>query len=85
MSKLLNRNTHEEPGHRRLAETRREVELGWRGVSDIFIAQGQSELAAQIHRFVREMPPPRTERKLLSREAQKRVLRVPMGNESPNR
>jgi hypothetical protein len=51
-----------EAGKGRLIETRREVVLGWRASTDILLAQGHVELAAQVGRFLDEMPPARTER-----------------------
>ena len=50
-----------EPGKARLMDTRRQIERGWHDTSEILLAQGHSELAALVKRFVNEMPPPRTE------------------------
>lgn len=54
-----------EEGQAKLRETRREVEQGWRAVSEILVAQGHPELAAEVKQFTRRMPPPRTERQQL--------------------
>lgn len=56
-----------ESGKSKLIETRTEIERGWRATSDILIAQGQPELAADVRRFLAEMPPPRTEKEELAR------------------
>src|SRR5438105_2365423 len=55
-------NAWTEPGKSRLTETRRQVERAWRTTSEILIAQGHSELAAHIDRFLSQMHPPKTER-----------------------
>jgi hypothetical protein len=55
-------NLRVEAGKARLLETRREVERGWWAVSDILVAEGRSELAAQVRRFAAQMPPPWTGR-----------------------
>src|SRR6266513_3132833 len=60
-AELLNGNLRSEPGKSKLIETRKDVERGWRAISDILRAQGHPELAAQVHRFIDQMPPPRSE------------------------
>src|SRR5205807_383759 len=50
-----------EPGKATLLETRKNVELGWRTVSDALEREGHHALAAQVNRFVEQMQPPRTE------------------------
>ncbi|HEX5461033.1 MAG TPA: relaxase/mobilization nuclease domain-containing protein [Steroidobacteraceae bacterium] len=49
-------------GKNTLRATRREVEAGWHKVSEILVAEGHSELAGEVKRFVRVMPVPMTER-----------------------
>jgi hypothetical protein len=65
-SELLKGNLHIECAESTLLETRRQVERGWRTTSDILIAQGHPDLAAQVRRFVDEIPPPRTEKEQLA-------------------
>jgi hypothetical protein len=67
-SELLNGNPRVEPGKSTLAATRQEVERGWLAMSEILLVQGQLELARQIKGFIREMPPPRTEKERLMQE-----------------
>jgi hypothetical protein len=55
-----------ETGKAKLLETRREVERGWRAVSDILVAEGRPELAAQVRRFSAQMPPPRADRESIA-------------------
>lgn len=64
-AELLKGDLRTEPGKSKLIETRKEVQRGWRATSEILLAHGQPELAAQIRRFVDQMPPPRTEREQL--------------------
>jgi len=68
-----------EPGKSKLLATRKDVERGWRAVSDILDSEGQSELASQVRRFTDQMKPPRTEKEQIAaallertREAQAR-------------
>lgn len=49
-----------------LAATRKDVERGWRAVSDILIEQGHPQLAAQLRRLVAQMPAPKTENEQLA-------------------
>jgi hypothetical protein len=55
-----------EEGTWKVRATRRDVELGWRAVSETLEVEGRPELAAEVRRFAREMLPPRTERELLA-------------------
>jgi hypothetical protein len=42
-------------------------------ISEILVAEGRGELAAQVRRFAAEMPPPITERELIAEELQQRI------------
>jgi hypothetical protein len=55
-----------EPGKSALIETRRAVERGWRATVNSLHTQGQPELAAEVRRFVEQMPPPMTEKEHLA-------------------
>jgi hypothetical protein len=57
-AELLKGNPKVEAGNAKLLETRRKVERGWWAVSDILIADGQTELAAEVRRFSAQMLPP---------------------------
>jgi hypothetical protein len=63
-AELLRGSLQVEAGKIRLLETRREVDRGWSAVSDILVAEGQPELAAQVRQFSAQMPPPWTDREL---------------------
>ena len=52
-SPILRPGTHKA----KLLETRKEVERGWRVVSEILVAEGQPELAARVRAFAARMPP----------------------------
>jgi hypothetical protein len=67
-----------EPGRQVLLQTRKEMERGWHALSEILNGEGHRELAADVRRFVDEMPIPRTEKEqialaLLSRVRQPRM------------
>jgi hypothetical protein len=65
-----------EAGKSRLVATRKEVERGWRAVSDILVREGQPELAAQVRRFVDQMPPPVTEKEQVAAATLQRTREV---------
>jgi hypothetical protein len=56
-----------EAGSVKLMRTRADVEHGWRAARDIFLIEGEPQLAAHIGRFLAEMPSPATEKELLAR------------------
>jgi hypothetical protein len=56
-----------EPGKTTLLATRRQLEEGWRAVSEILRTQGHPELAADVLRFVADMPPALTEKEYLAK------------------
>lgn len=60
----------------RLLATRREVERGWWAVSDVLVAVGRPELAAEVGRFSTHMPPARTDRELVARALRRHALEV---------
>jgi hypothetical protein len=51
-----------ESGKARLIRTRQEVRRGWQAVSDEPTRQGRPEIAAQVKRYVEQMPKPLTEK-----------------------
>ena len=55
-----------EPGKKTLTETRKQVERGWWDASEILTSQGRRDVAAEIRRFVRQMPPPRSDREIIA-------------------
>jgi hypothetical protein len=65
-TELLKGNLRVEAGKAKLLETRSEVERGWRAVSDILVAEGRLELAAEVRRFSAQMPPPWTDRESIA-------------------
>jgi hypothetical protein len=82
-SELLNGNLPVEAGKSKLVQTRKEVERGWRAVSEILVREGQPELASQVDRFVNQMSPPRTENEQLAVALLKRT-REPSAKEFPS-
>jgi hypothetical protein len=65
-SELMKGILRAESGKSTLMKTRRQVQGGWIAMSDILLSQGQPELAAQVRRFVDQMPRPRTEKEQLA-------------------
>jgi hypothetical protein len=55
-----------EPGKALLLQTRKEIERGWRAVTEILRRDGQQELASDVQRFVGMMRPPRTDREQIA-------------------
>jgi hypothetical protein len=55
-----------EAGEAKMINTRSEVEKGWRTISDMLSKDGQGNLAAEVTRFVDQLPPPRTEKKQIA-------------------
>jgi hypothetical protein len=72
-----------EAGKARLLETRREVERGWWAVSDILVAEGWPELAAQARRFSAEMPPPWTDREAIAQALRRHTRERQTRDHSP--
>ncbi len=55
-----------EPGKRKIVETRKQVETGWRNLGEALAQRGQLDLAKQVRRFVETMPPVHTEKEALA-------------------
>src|SRR5205807_6979841 len=81
---LLKGNLRVEAGKAKLLETRKQVERGWWAVSEILIAEGQPELAAQVRTFAAKMSPPRTDREAIAEQLLKHV-RHARSREGPTR
>jgi hypothetical protein len=60
-----------ELGKKNLMETRKLLERGWYEVSEILAAQGQTELAAEVIRFVGRLPPPVSDQEIIAQELRK--------------
>jgi hypothetical protein len=52
----------DQSGAARLQRTRMDIVRGWLAVRDLLAANGDHQLADQVSRFVRQMPPPHTEK-----------------------
>ena len=80
---LVEGKLHVESGKAKLIRTRQEVRRGWQAVSDELTRQGHPEIAAQVRRYVEQMPRPLTEKeyiatKLLERAREPRVREMEM-------
>jgi hypothetical protein len=60
------------------------LHTGWWGVSEILIAEGQPELAAQVRAVAAKMPPPRTDREAIAEQLLERVRHARL-REGPTR
>ncbi len=72
-AELLERNIRVEAGKRKLVETRRAVEEGWRSVADLLVSDGRHEIAEDVRRYVERLPSVRTEREWLRDQLVDRV------------
>lgn len=72
-AELREGNLSSEPGKRKLLETRKQVENGWRSVANLLDKDGRLDLAGEIHRFVEQLAPVRTERELVAHQLQQIV------------
>lgn len=81
-AELLRGDLLVEPSKSTLVATRQEVERGWRTATDVLLAQGHPDLAAQVRRFLAAMPPPRTEREQIANELQKRFRKHQLQNQN---
>jgi len=81
---LRNGGLRIEPGKVALVQTRKEVERGWRALSEMLASEGKIELAAQVRRYVEQMRPPRTEREIIAAGLFERV-RANRVREEPTR
>jgi hypothetical protein len=70
---LLNGKAVSAPGRERLLATRRAVEEGWLGASELLDAQGHPDLAREVRRFVQQLPPVRTEHELIAEQLRERA------------
>ena len=84
-AELLKGNTRVEPGKRKLVETRRQVENGWRSVANLLSKDGHHDLANDVRRFVERMPPAKTEREQIAHELQQRVRDARVRDLQPTR
>jgi hypothetical protein len=55
-----------EPGKAKLIRTRQEVRRAWLTLSDTLTRQGHPEIAAQVRRYVEQMPKPLTEKEYIA-------------------
>lgn len=63
-----------EPGKKTLMETRKHVVRGWQAIEAQLSAAGHRELAGDIQRFVRDMPPPLTQRDWMAHTLRQHLL-----------
>jgi hypothetical protein len=69
---LLSGDSDVHPGKTTLVETRQQIERGWHGVAESLITQREPQLAAQVLRFLDQMPAPTNENEQLAVQLFKR-------------
>ena len=84
-AELLKGNIRVEPGKRKLVETRRVVEDGWRSVANVLAKEGRPDLASDVRRFVDRMVPPRTDRETVAYELRQRIRDPRVRDQHPAR
>lgn len=84
-AKILSGDFRVEPEKSKLLETRKVVESSWRATADVLITQGHPELAANIQRFLANMPPPETEHERIARELRARAPTPQSRDRHPSR
>lgn len=62
-----------EPGKAKILDTRRSMVRGWLGVRDALRAGGRGNLASEVERFLKNMPPPQSERERLGQALQEHL------------
>ena len=65
-AEMLSRDSHVEPGKRKLISTRDAIKRGWHDVARVLAQAGQHGLANEVALFVHSMSPPLTEREKLA-------------------
>jgi hypothetical protein len=76
-AELLKGDKRVEPGKRRLVETRKTVEDGWRSVVNLLTEDRHLNLASDVRRFVGQIPAPQTDRELVAHELRQRLRESP--------
>jgi hypothetical protein len=76
-AELLKGDKRVEPGKRRLVETRKTVEDGWRSVANLLTKDHHPNLASDVRRFVERIPVPQTDRELVAHELRQRLRESP--------
>lgn len=84
-AELLKGSVRAEPGKRKLAETRRAVEDGWRSVANLLAKDGHQDLANDVRRFVDRMPATRTEREEIVAALRQRAREPRVRDQNPMR
>lgn len=71
-----------ESGRLKLAQTRKDLERGWRAVRELLVRERRTELAALVEQFVNQMSPARTEKGQLAATLLERTREARVKDES---
>ena len=67
---ILARKIRAESGKGDLLRTRERVEQGWRAIGEVLRRDVKPDIASAVERFIKDMPPPQTEREWMAAQAQ---------------
>lgn len=73
LGELANGGINVERSKPTLMRTRQEVVNGWRAMGDLLRSEGRHDLAHDVHRFIQQMQPARTEKEWLADELLERA------------
>ena len=74
-----------EPGKRKLLETRKAIEDGWRSIARLLVKDGRRDLAVEAQRFLEQMSPAKTVREQIAAQTVERVHLLRDRNQSITR
>jgi hypothetical protein len=74
-AELSKGDLRDEPGKHKVVKTRREVVSGWHGIASHLLSEGHHDLAREVAKFVKAMPPALTHRGYVAERVLNRVPR----------
>jgi Relaxase/Mobilisation nuclease domain len=74
-----------EPGKRKLLETRKAIEDGWRSIARLLVKDGRRDLAVEAQKFLEQMSPAKTVREQIADQTVERVHLLRDRNQSITR
>ena len=81
-AELLRRDFRVEPSKRKLVETRKVVEDGWRSIAGLLVRDGHRDLATEAQGFLEKMSPAETVRERIAAQTVERVHQLRDRNKS---
>jgi hypothetical protein len=84
-AELPKRNFRAEGGRHKLAETRRQVERGWRNLAINLANDGHQDIARDVQRFVDRMPSAKTDREWIAHQLKRHIPDPRVRDQHPTR